>query len=322
MFSTISRLAVAMLYLQAWSLISVAADPNEPEVQATLGQVKDIRPNGTQAGKLEIEIKLSMNKLPADATHYRVVVTKAIADTGIDLMLSEGAASDFRPLHEHGGGKVNLKSPDRTSTHVRELDGEVQLLVPKKDPDATVKVSAVGKSLGKAIESKSLKSAGIETTPVSSAQYMKMEAADDERQSKEQERQAIQAVEEQAAKQPGTAGKEKVIANIKANFARRGKDQASARQGFGFTHIGPNDIALRVKDPHKKLVSLEFVDAAGKKIPAGFTFTTSQRDSESRSAYIFQFQSPLPASASLLIHLVSDKALVKVPFTLTDIPLP
>jgi hypothetical protein len=277
MFSTISRLAVAMLCLQAWSLISVAVDPNQPEVQATLGQVKDIRPNGTQLGKLEIEIKLSMNKLPADATHYRVVVTKAIADTGIDLMSPEGAALDFRPVHEHGGGKVSLKSPGRTSTHVRELDGEVQLLVPKKDPDATVKVSAVGKSLGKAIESKSLKSAGIEITPASTEQYMKIEAAD---------------------------------------------DQASMRQGFGFNRVGPNDIALRVKDPHKKLVSLEFVDAAGKKIPAGFIFTTSQRGSESRSAYIFQFQSPLPPTASLLIHLVTDKALVKVPFTLTDIALP
>jgi hypothetical protein len=96
----------------------------------------------------------------------------------------------------------------------------------------------------------------------------------------------------------------------------------SARQGLGFNRVGPNDIALHVKDPHRKLVSLEFVDGAGKKIPAGFTFTTSQRDSESRSAYIFQFQAPLPASASLLIHLVTEKALVKVPFTLKDIPLP
>ncbi len=322
MFSAISRLAVAILCLQAWSLISAAANLNQPELEVTAGTVKDTRPNGGDPGKLEIEVKVSMSKPPAEATHYRVAAIKAVDDTGVDLMPAGDAATGFQPLHEHGSFKVSLKSPNRTAGHIREVDGEVQLLVPKRDPGATVKISAVRKSLGKTIELESLKSAGMEVMPVTREQFVKLEAADDEREWKERERHEIQAAEDRAAKQPRTVDREKVIANIKAGFARQRKDQASARQDFGFNRLGPNDIAVRLKDPNKKVVTFEFVDKDGKKIPAGFSFSTEQRGSEVRCAYIFQFQSPLPPTASLLIHLVSDKALLKVPFTLTDIPLP
>ncbi len=92
------------------------------------------------------------------------------------------------------------------------------------------------------------------------------------------------------------------------------KDAFSKMFGLSDT-LGPNDMALTVVDPKSRLVSVEFEKADGEKIEAQSSMTGG-------SSQTFSFDKPLPATARLRFYVLTPASVIKMPLTLTDVPLP
>jgi len=79
------------------------------------------------------------------------------------------------------------------------------------------------------------------------------------------------------------------------------------------------DLSYQVSDPQNKIASVEFLDASGTKLKST-GFTSSDFDGTKKVSFSFQVMPPPDAVAK--IYLVTDRAVVTVPFDLKDIPLP
>ena len=79
-----------------------------------------------------------------------------------------------------------------------------------------------------------------------------------------------------------------------------------------------NDIAFSVRDTQSKLVTIEFEDAAGKKIERGGK-TTIGGDPQTM---IFGFKDKLPITARIKLYVLTTGAVMTTPFKLTNVQLP
>ena len=96
---------------------------------------------------MEMEVKITDGDLLNDAKAFRVTLTKAVDDTGFDLLNSEKFGPEFQRLEGNGTFKLKLKNPARKAVAIDELTGEAELFVPKKDPAATVVVDSFRKQI-------------------------------------------------------------------------------------------------------------------------------------------------------------------------------
>lgn len=103
-------------------------------------------------------------------------------------------------------------------------------------------------------------------------------------------------------------------------WTRAQADAAKTKFGGLFdSSSGPNDILVQVKDPGEKLMDIEFQDAKGNVIvPNGWSTMGESKD----VVKTFSFQDPLPADAVMVVYLITERSLVKVPFTVVNAPLP
>ncbi len=306
-------------------LIAETTRSDSPQIQVALGDVKDVRPNGKEPGKLEMTLKISGGEFPSDAKGCRIAVTKAIDDTGLDLLVPEDTATEFRPAVVNSKFVVKLKNPERKAGHVQEISGNVEVFVPQNDPPASVTQASFRKNTGKPIKSDVLKSAGVEVTAWTTEQYnalIKKREADELKDSEAREREAIKAVEARGQQLNGV-DRDKEIARIKASFARQRETVTFGRQ-MGFSSAAKsNDIAFSIDDDAKKVVGTEFRDAMDKPIQsAGFSESYRQHGSQIERTRTYHFESPLPANAKLLIFVATPQSLTRTPFTLTDVTLP
>lgn len=144
-------------------LAFVLARSAKAQVQTQVDGMEDRQP-----GNFKVKIKLT-GSVVFDAYSTQVDVTKAVDDCGRDLIDPQKENDAFKNSHlvENSGFtdvSLNLKSPARTATLIRELSGEARLFVPKNDPDSTVKVERFESRAGKPVVSRVLSAAGIEIT--------------------------------------------------------------------------------------------------------------------------------------------------------------
>jgi hypothetical protein len=110
----------------------------------------------------------------------------------------------------------------------------------------------------------------------------------------------------------------KVSFTIKAaEPAKTGKKAAS--QGGLFFGGGDNDIVLQIKDPDGKLAAIEFQDAQGQSIE---TSGRSRMSSGDNQTWSYSMEDKAPAGAVVKIYLLTEKSAVRVPVSLSNIPLP
>jgi hypothetical protein len=263
----------------------------EAQVQTQLGDVKDSRTTGQFFAGLEVEIKLLGDPL-ADALFMKTAVKTAVDDTGRDLVDYEKEKNEFEKLNTSGGQNtkvtLKLKNPARKAGAIKELSGEVELFVPKNDPDSVMKLEGFQKLGGKPIVSPALSTAGIEITTFTKEQS-----------------DAIKAKKAEDAKKAS-----------KANLGEAISEAFGEMFGMGG---GPNDITVQMKDPNQKLVGMEFQDANGRKINSNGSSGWSNKDKQMKT---YHFDSKLPETTRLVIYLSTPKSVVKVPFALTNVFLP
>lgn len=301
------RTASVGIIVIAVGLVAVA------QVRVMPGEVKDTRRTDGFFNKLEVEMKV-VGEVITDAKGIRVIVLKAVDESGKDLMLDSGRGknkdNDFKEVDTSDKSTVKvdleLKNPARTALAVQEISGTVELFVPKRDPAAIVTVLNLGSAVGKALVNPALKTAGIEVSIWNKEQYQTRKKGEEERLKKQfEERKKKAATEGKPEEDLGEALAEGLMKAFGGLFG-------------AMTEMSDNGIALQINDPSKTLVSIEFTDAEGKTV--SHQGRTTLGDTE--RTMIYDFSEPLPPTTQIKFFLMTQKSIVKAPFKLAGIPLP
>jgi len=262
------------------------------DIRVSVGEVKDTRTTGQFFAELELKLKI-MGDIMADAKGLKVRITKAIDDTGRNLLKDEEDKADFTKPDGYNIGQaeiaVKLKNPARKAAVIKELLGEISIFVPKNDPGATATVTHFMVMTGKPLNNAALKAAQVEVIVLTKNQYDEI---------KEKKKQEVKEKEGELAKEFGEA-----------------MVQAFGSLFGGMMEIGENSVILSVKDPESKVAAIEFMDKGGKKI-------NSNSSMKMTDVSVFGFENPMPQDAEMTLFIVTPKSLIKTLFTLRDIALP
>lgn len=277
------------------------------QVRVMPAEVKETRRTDGFFNKLEIELKLIGDAMN-EAKGIRVILDKAVDDTGRDLLNPEKKSDEFEDISSSFGNRekidIEMKNASRQAATVQEISGRIELFIPKRDPKASLMFPGVLKATGKPLTSADLKAAGISITIWTKEQYEVRRKAEEARIKKEMEER-----KKKAAENPGDPSDEMLEGLMKI---------------FGglfsaLTEMGENAVALQLSDKQGKLISIEFEDAAGKPISRQGRSTMGSKDDQTQ---ILEFENKLPADARMRVYLLTPRSVVSTPFKLTNIPLP
>ncbi|HEY6066857.1 MAG TPA: hypothetical protein VIY96_11920 [Thermoanaerobaculia bacterium] len=283
------------LFCIALAVLAPAAS-NAQGVRVSAGLIEDRRTTGRFFAGLDVELKLTGDDV-ADAKSARIVLKKAVDETGRDLLPEQKPDEDFKSL-SGSDLKVSLKNPARNASAVKEIAGEVQLFVPSRDPAAIVTVDRVTSRMDKAVDSPGLKAQKIAIRVVSPKAH-------------------------RAAAKKRDAEFEKEMAKHKEEMKKEAGDDKTAEalmalvKGFSgmMNEVGDNDLILEIEDEGKKILDVSVVGANGATID-------TRGSMSSGGLRILQYGEKLPADAKLKLLLQTRKSVVSSPFTLANVPLP
>lgn len=100
------------------------------------------------------------------------------------------------------------------------------------------------------------------------------------------------------------------------------KPEPGAKKPAGLSFspsLGENDLGYEIKDPKKKVASVEFFTAAGKKLETQGRMSSGFNDSKTVS---ISFKEKPPVDSVAKIYIVTEKSVLTVPLNLKDIVLP
>ncbi len=277
------------------------------QVKVTAGDLKDTRRTDGFFNKLEVDLKISGESI-AGAKGIRVLVTKAVDDTGKNLIDEKEPENDFKEIDSSDKEtklSIEMKNPERRANAVQEISGSVEIFAPNKDPKATITLVNIQRDIGKPIISASLRAAGIELTVWNKEIFDARKKAEEDRLKKEIEAQAKKA---DKSGNPADA----------AELLGQGLMSIFGSLFSGFASMDENDLAFSVKDPQSKLVTIEFEDMAGKKLEQGGR-TTIGGDPRT---IIYGFKEKVPATTRIKLYVLTPRAVTKTPFKLTNVSLP
>jgi hypothetical protein len=278
----------------AFFIFTPVGRADSPGIEVIPANVKETRATEQHPGQMELELKVSLPNDVIDAKAYRIIVTNAIDDTGVDLVRPDSLTSEFQSVDSKRPVKSKLKSPARNAVAIKELSGDVELFCPQKDPAATVVVDSFRKHTGTPIESDALKSAQIQVAAWTPDQYQALE--------KKREAEAPEAVK---------------------SLQRQAHNQFLERFGNQNAGTGPNDFIFTINGAQEKLIGFEFRDRAGKTIPnRGSGVGYKQQGPQMERTLSYHFDERLPDTTKLVIFVAIPTALVKMPFRLSDVALP
>jgi hypothetical protein len=268
--------------------VGLAQDVND--VRVTVDEVKDSRTTGQFFASLEIKLKLMSDSLDG-VERLRAHVARAVDDTGRDLIDPKSEKDDFQQLYNQKAGQMEctlkLRNPARRASVVKELTGEIEAFLPKRDPAATVTVENFLAEAGKPLAHPTLKAANIEIIVLTKTQYDTAKA-EEEKKAKE------------SASKEGLAG---------------AMTEAFSQMFAGFGQVSENSVILNTKDPQSQIIGVKFADEKGKDVSPQMTMTSGETKT-------YDFRQKLGPASTLKVFVGTPKALVKVPIKLTDIALP
>lgn len=271
------------------------------DVRVSPGTIEDRRTTGKFFGGLEVELKLTGDDL-ADAKAKRVIVSKAVDETGRDLLPDERKEPDFS-TSSGSDLKVSLKNPARGSIALREISGHVELFTPSRDPASVVTIDRLLSRMDKSISMPALRNQKIEVAVVSP----KAHRANAAKRKAEFEKEMAKNKAEMEKEMKGASAEE-----AKALEAIMGLAQAFSGM---MDEVGDNDLILRVKDEEDRVMDVEVTRADGEEISSNGSMSSGE-------LRVMNFSEKLPADAKLKVLVKTKKSLVSAPFTLSNVSLP
>ena len=274
-----------------WTANAIAQTTN---VHVMVSEVSDRRTTGQFFAGSEIKLKLVGDGLADIRGVRRVQITKAVDDTGRNLVTDEKISS-AGPFEFERIGKVSsqiektikLGNPARKASVIKEIIGSIELYTPQKDPNAAVIVKNFTAQIGKPLALPELRQKNIEITVLNKVQYEKMKKETDERSVKK-------------AASPEIA--DALVNVFKQLFS-------------GFMRVGENDLAFIINDPNSALVDIEINDEHGAAYKRGGRMSSER-------IHVLSFDRKIDDKAQLVIFLATPKSIIKVPLSLHDILLP
>ncbi|HUP62421.1 MAG TPA: hypothetical protein VNA69_18595 [Thermoanaerobaculia bacterium] len=246
-------------------------------------------------GSLELRVKLTGKDLEK-ALAARVLVKDAKDDKGNSLVPSSTSPPDFFPREYNSGTlQVGLRQPSRAASSV-VVKGTVELYVPGRDPNASLKIEKALAKLDAPLSSKSLKTAKLEITPLSRNGYAEMLKS---RKVSEKDIEKLRA----EAKTQGVSEQEVELA-IGLAKAFEGMDTDLPEHAVVFSGK---------KSDFDRIFRLEILGADGNPIHVTSRGTSTRGES---SVMTLQPSEAPPANASLQLMLLTDKSRVSFPFEL------
>jgi len=305
MIKSAARVQVRVLHAAVFVFLLGAVA--SAQVKVTAGDVKDTRRTDGFFNKLEVELKMSGEALNG-AKGIRVLVTKAVDETGKNLLDQKESENDFEEIDSSDKEtkiSIAMKNPERRANAVQEISGTVEIFAPARDPRATITLANFQRDIGKPIINPALKAAGIELTVWNKVIFDARKKAEEDRLKKE--------IEAKAKKADKTGDLADAV-----DLLGQGLMSIFGSLFSSFASMEENDIAFSIKDPQRKLVTIEFEDATGKKLERGGR-TTIGGDPQTM---IFGFKDKLPMTARIKLYVLTPRAVTTTPFKLTNVQLP
>ncbi|HKC23761.1 MAG TPA: hypothetical protein VKF32_03415 [Thermoanaerobaculia bacterium] len=280
-------------------LLSALPARGAENVRVTAGTIDDDRRTSAKfGGGLELELKLTGDGLEG-ARAARVVVKKAVDESGRDLLPEKAREPEFSKVGDHGSGmKISLKNPARGASAIAEIAGEVQLFAPGRDPAATVVIDKLSSRIDKPLSSTALKTAKIDARVVSPKAYREKSKSSQAEFEKEMAKHKDEVQKETGDEKQAEA----MMALAKGLMSMMGE-------------VGENDLVLSINDPEKRIFDIEVANREGKTIESNGSMSSGD-------VRILNFKEKLPADAKLRIFLKTGKSVASTPFSLKDVPLP
>ncbi|HWX19465.1 MAG TPA: hypothetical protein VN578_06115 [Candidatus Binatia bacterium] len=291
MNARISLPAVLLAIVFATPLLAQTPPKQPVPVRVSVGDVTDNRTTGSFNSECKLELKFTGDAATDAVSVRKVRLKKAVDELGRDLARDD--ASD--PFGSSGFGQrsgglkteLRLRNPSRNATVIKLLSGEVELFNPTQANGSILTIKDILKHPAEPVPNSSLKKYGIELLYLTKESY----------EAKKKQ------IEEQQKSQPG--------AQIGDVFG----DLFKGMFGGMMSVDKNNSLKLYVKDPEKRVVEVEFQDAAGKPLKRVSTWSSGELRQ-------IELSSPPPADTQLTVHLATPEALQTFPFAIENIPLP
>lgn len=249
---------------------------------------------GVLVGSLEFRVKLKGTGLDK-ATAARVTVKEARDDKG-NVLSAERLNDDFTPREYNSGMlQFSVGTPARAASTVT-LKGTVELYVPGRDPNASIKVDKALAKLDAPLSHAKLKSAKLTLTPLSPdghAAWMKKHKLDEAK-----------------------------IEQLRAEGKKRGVDEkeiemaiemAKAFDGMDSSLPEGTVILSGSKADFDRLFRVEILGADGQPIDTGSRSTSTRGED---AVMTLQPSTAPPANAALQLYVITAKSKMSFPFEL------
>lgn len=277
---------------------AAAASVPAPPAKVTLGLVRDRRTDGSFFKKLEINLELP-DVPAADVAAARTVVRSAVDDTGRNLVPDDSGKGGLQDTRQGSPGEpvakaeptkvtVELRNPSRKAIVVKSVTGEIELYMPRKDPNGVATVTGFMTRAGVPLQDPALKANGLEITVVSKAQL--------------------------------EAEKQRRIGNLKRDLKAKGVAADTTNEmvaDFASEFLKPEEgnIVLKVRGPEGLIHQICYLNPAGEE---KFVSTSEKQGFTVLSTW---GEKPAP-DWRLRLKMKTPRTLARFSFALKDVALP
>jgi hypothetical protein len=254
-------------------------------VTPQVGDVTDQRTTGQFFADLNVELKLLGDDV-SDIKAVRVLVDKAVDDTGKDLINAEKVEKDFQEIGQYSRTlKLVLKNPARKAATF-SFSGSLSSINPSKDPGSKLVFEKVLSKSGAELKNPAFSAAKISFSVMTKADVEKAEA-----------------------------NKKKTEDAAKAQGPQDGMAQLFQNAFMGGMTLGENDLQYKISDPEKKIVSFRLLKPGGEEVNRSSYMTSGE-------VRTYSYTESIPADATLEVIVATDKSLETVPFNFSGVFLP
>ena len=210
---------------------------------------------------LHVTLKVSGTEFEK-AADSRCRLTKAVDDTGADLLRAENAPLDSSIF----GHMFHLKLPARKAQVLKELSGTIELLLPERDPQSTIKVTGFAARPSVKVSHPTLAANGAMLTMVSKAEFDRLSGMprDGVQNFNLGGPPPLELIPRMMAPDTQKPAERETPTRKETLPRRRSKDCSAAL--FGGFGINENSIIVIQKDPKQRIWKIEFSSASGEPI--------------------------------------------------------